>query len=224
MKRPRFRTISIRRQLIIGVAMVHLLLMSIFVLDLTSRERHFLTDGAKSRALFQANVLATASVPHVIVDDFAGLSEVVDVFSRDRTIRYAMITDTSGQILSHKDHAKERQHLQDPKSLRVLTGPAEAQFLSENPLTVQAAAPITVQGRTIGWAWLGIDRSADQQYLGHVTRWGLVYTMAAVLIGTVFAIVLATTITRPLRLLLLGAKRLSQDRLDVPVPVTSKNE
>ena len=67
MKRPRFRTISIRRQLIIGVAMVHLLLMSIFVLDLTSRERHFLTDGAKSRALFQANVLATASVPHVMI-------------------------------------------------------------------------------------------------------------------------------------------------------------
>jgi signal transduction histidine kinase len=220
----RFATISIRRQLIIGVAMVHLLLMSIFVLDLTARERSFLSDGAKARALFQANVLATASVPHVIVDDFAGLSEVVDVFSRDRTIRYAMVTDTSGQILSHKNHAKVRQHLQDSKSLHVLQGPVEAQFLSENALTVQAAAPITVQGRTIGWAWLGIDRSADQQYLGYVTRSGLLYMMAAVLIGTVFAIVLATTITRPLRLLLLGAKRLSQDRLDVPVPVTSKNE
>jgi signal transduction histidine kinase len=224
MKRPRIGTISIRRQLIIGVAMVHLLLMSIFVLDLTARERRFLTEGAKNRALFQANVLATASVPHVIVDDFAGLSEVVDVFSRDRSIRYAMVTDTRGQILSHNDHAKVRQHLQDAKSLHVIEGPVEAQFLSENAQTVQAAAPITVQGRTIGWAWLGIDRSADQRYLGYVTRSGLLYMMAAVLIGTVFAIVLATTITRPLRLLLLGAKRLSQDRLDVPVPVTSKNE
>jgi signal transduction histidine kinase len=224
MKRPRPGSISIRRQLIIGVAMVHLLLMSIFVLDLTARERRFLTEGAKARALFQAGVLATASVPHVIVDDFAGLSEVVDVFSRNRTIRYALVTDTSGQILSHSDHAKVRQYLQDPTSRHVLTGPAEAQFLFENPLTVQAAAPITEQGRTIGWAWLGIDRSADQQYLSFVTRSGLLYMMAAVLIGAVFAIVLATTITRPLRLLLLGAKRLSQDRLDVPVPVTSKNE
>src|ERR1039457_162288 len=110
MKRPRFRTISIRRQLIIGVAMVHLLLMSIFVLDLTARERHFLTDGAKARALFQANVLATASMPHVIVDDFAGLSEVVNAFSRDRTIRYAMGTDANGQILGHTDRAKGSAH------------------------------------------------------------------------------------------------------------------
>jgi light-regulated signal transduction histidine kinase (bacteriophytochrome) len=35
---------------------------------------------------------------------------------------------------------------------------------------------------------------------------------------------LGNTITRPLRSLLMGAKRLSQDRLDVPVPVTTKNE
>ena len=224
MKAPRFGAVSIRRQLIIGVAMVHLLLMSIFVLDLTSRERHFLTDGAKSRALFQANVLATASLPHVIVDDFAGLSEVIDVFSRNHSIRYAMITNTDGRILSHTDHTKDREHLQDARSLKVLHGPAEAQFLYESPLTVQAAAPITVDGRTIGWAWLGIDRSADAAYLTHVTSSGLLYTLAAVLIGAVFAIVLAATITRPLRLLLLGAKRLSQDRLDVPVPVKSKNE
>jgi signal transduction histidine kinase len=204
--------------------MVHLLLMSIFVLDLTARERRFLTDGAKARALFQANVLATASMPHVIVDDFAGLSEVVDAFSRDRTIRYAMVTDTDGRILGHTDRAKVRQHVQDPKSLQVLQGPTEPQFLHESPLTVQATAPIVARGRTIGWAWLGIDRSADQRYLSYVTRAGLLYTAAAVMIGTVFAIVLATTITRPLRLLLLGAKRLAQDRLDVPVPVTSKNE
>jgi signal transduction histidine kinase len=224
MKRPRLRTISIRRQLIIGVAMVHLLLMSIFVLDLTARERRFLTDGAKARALFQANVLATASMPHVIVDDFAGLSEVIDAFSRDRTIRYAMVTDPYGQILGHTDRAKMSQHVQDPKSLQVLRGPTEAQFLHESPLTVQATAPIIARGQTIGWAWLGIDRSADQQYLRYVTRSGLLYIAAAVMIGTVFAIVLATTITKPLRLLLLGAKRLAQDRLDVPVPVTSKNE
>ena len=221
---PRFRTISIRRQLIIGVAIVHLLLMSIFVLDLTSHERHFLTDGAKSRALFQANVLATAAMPHVIVDDFAGLSEVVDAFSRGGTIRYAMVTDPNGRILSHTDHAKWRQHLQDPKSIGVLRGPAEAQFLGEGSTTVQAAAPITAGGRTLGWAWLSVDRSADQKYLAHVTWSGIFYTLAAVMIGTIFAIVLATTITRPLRLLLLGAKRLSQDRLDIPVPITSKNE
>lgn len=224
MKIPYTRTFSIRRQLIIGVALVHLVLMSMFVIDVTTRQRSFLTESAKERVLFQAGVLATSSVPHVIVDDVAGLTEIVDAFSRDRTIRYAMVTDTTGLILSDSDHSKARMYLQDARALKLLSGPAQPQLLFESPLTVQAAAPIIVQGKTIGWAWLGVDRSQDLQHLSYVTRSGILYTLCAVFIGTIFAIILGNTITRPLRSLLFGAKRLSQDRLDVPVPVTTNNE
>lgn len=215
---------SIRRQLIIGVALVHLLLMSIFVVDLTARQRTFLTERARDRVLYQVSALATSSLPYVIVDDVAGLTEIVDAFSGDRTIRYAMVTDPNGRVLSHSDRSKTGQLLQDSRSLAILKGPAEAQLLFQNPVTVQAAAPITVRGRTLGWAWLGVDRSGDQQHLNYVTRAGLLYTLCAVLIGTIFAILLGNTITRPLRSLLLGARRLSQDRLDVPVPVLTNNE
>ena len=217
-------TFSIRRQLIIGVAIVHLLLMSIFLIDLTSRQRSFLTEGTKERVLFQVNVLATSALPHVIVDDSAGLSEIVDAFARDRTIRYAMVTDTEGRVLGHSDHNETGKRLEDSRSLRVLKGPVKPQFLFESPLTVQAVAPIMVQGRSVGWAWLGVDRSEEQEHLDYVTRSGILYTFCAVLIGTMFAIMLGNTITRPLRSLLMGAKRLSHDRLDVPVPVTTKNE
>jgi signal transduction histidine kinase len=217
-------TFSIRRQLIIGVAIVHLLLMSIFLIDLTSRQRSFLTEGTKERVLFQVNVLATSALPHVIVDDSAGLSEIVDAFARDRTIRYAMVTDTQGRVLGHSDHNETGKRLEDSRSLRILKGPAKPQFLFESPLTVQAVAPIMVQGRSVGWAWLGVDRSEEQEHLDYVTRSGILYTFCAVLIGTMFAIMLGNTITRPLRSLLMGAKRLSHDRLDVPVPVTTKNE
>ena len=212
---------SIRRQLIIGVAIVHLLFMSIFVIDLTHRQRRFLTERAKNRVLFQADVLATSSLSYVIVDDLAGLSEVVDAFSRDRTVRYAMVTDLQGRILAHSDHAKSGQYVRD---LSVLTGSVESRLLNENPLAVQAVGPIAVRGRAIGWAWLGIDRSGDQEHLNYVTRSGFLYTFFAVIIGTSFAIVLAATITRPLRLLLSGAERLSQDRLDEAIPVTTKSE
>ena len=177
-------TFSIRRQLIIGVAIVHLLLMSIFLIDLTSRQRSFLMEGAKERILFQVNVLATSALPHVIVDDSAGLSEIVDAFARDRTIRYAMVTDTQGRVLGHSDHNETGKRLEDPRSLRVLKGPVKPQFLFESPLTVQAVAPIMVQGRSIGWAWLGVNRSEEQEHLDYVTRSGILYTFCAVLIGT----------------------------------------
>src|SRR5262249_17083234 len=148
----------------------------------------------------------------------------VDAFSRDRTVRYAMVTDFDGRILSHSDHAKSGQYVQEPAIRRVLTGAAESRLLYESPLTVHAIGPISVHGRQIGWAWLGVDRFEEQQHLAQVTRSGVLYTLIAVMIGTVFAIALANTITRPLRQLLLGAERLSQDRLDEAVPVTSKND
>ena len=222
-RRPR-RGLSIQWQLIIGVSMVHLVLMSIFVLDLTSRQRTFLTDSAKERILFQADVLAKSTVPHVILDDVQGLNEIVDAFSRDRTIRYIIITDPRGAILSHSGANDVGKSLIDARAVAVLKGPPRAQLLFENPVNVQAAAPITVGEQTIGWAFLGVDRSQDQAHINYVTRAGVIYTFAAVGIGAIFAIFLARTITRPLRSLLLGAKRLSQDRLDIPVPVMSTNE
>jgi signal transduction histidine kinase len=226
MKRPQAnKALSIRWQLIIGVAIVHLLLMSMFVLDLTSRQRALLTDSAQKRVLFQAEVLAKSTLPHVIDEDIEGLNEIVDAFMRDRTIRYAMITDDRGIILSRSGHPEQfGQSLADKRSLAVLNGPSRSQLLFESPVTMQGAAPITAEGHTIGWAWLSVDRSEDQAHLDYVTRAGVLYTLAAVAIGTIFAIFLATTITGPLRSLLLGAKRLSQDRLDVPVPISSNNE
>lgn len=215
---------SIRRQLIVGVALVELLLMSILVIDLTTRQRRFLTERASERVLFQVNALATSSLPLVIVDDVEGLNEIVDAFSRDRTIRYAMVTDPDGKVLSHTDHIKAGEQLEDSRSLKVMKTATSTQVLFQSPSTVQATAPITVRGRIVGWAWLGIDRSGDQQYLDQVTRDGLIYTLCAVVLGTVLAIALGNTITRPLRSLLLGAKRLSRDRLDLPVPITSNNE
>lgn len=215
---------TIRNQLILGVALVHLLLMSIFVVDITYRQRSFLAERAKTRVLFQDGLLATSSMPYVIVDDLAGLSEVVDAFLRDHTVRYAMVTDTHGRILAHSDHSKSGQYLQDHTSLSVINGPPVAELLYDSALSVQAVSPIVVQNHTIAWAWLGIDRTPDEQHLLYVTRSGALYILFAVLVGTAFAILLAATITKPLRLLLRGAERLSQDRLDKPVPITTRNE
>ena len=215
---------SVRRQLIAGVAIVHFLLMSIFVIDLTYRQRRFLNDRARTRVHFQTGLLATSSLSYVIVDDLAGLGEVVDDFARDQTVHYAMVTDLHGRILSDSDHHKDGKYLDDAASASVLNGPAEPRTLYVSPSSLQAVAPITIHGHHIGWAWVGINRSGDERHLQYVTQAGVIYTLLAMLIGTAFAIVLAAAVTRPLRLLEAGADRLSHDHLDEPVPVTTRNE
>jgi signal transduction histidine kinase len=215
---------SIRRQLIVGVALVHMLLMTIFVLDLVQRQRQFLWERARQHVLFQADLLATSSLHQVISNDLAGLAETLTSLARDRTIRYAMVTDLRGHVLGHTDARKSGRYRQDDTSVTVLNAAPSLRLVYEGTRTIEAAAPVTVDGRPIGWAWVATDLSADRAHLQYVTRAGLVYTLIAILIGTVFAILLARAITKPLRLLLLGTERVSQDRLSQPIPITTRNE
>ncbi|MFP5506768.1 MAG: hypothetical protein ACLGH6_11255 [Gammaproteobacteria bacterium] len=58
----RFWTRSIRRQLILGIALVHAVLMTIFVFDMVERQRNFLTEQGIAQADGLANTLAASSV------------------------------------------------------------------------------------------------------------------------------------------------------------------
>ena len=96
---------SVRRQLIAGVALVHMLLMSIFVFDLVHRQREFLVEGAKSRVLVQSQLLAAGSIHGTISNDLSALSEIVGVLTKDKGIAGAMVTDTRGRVLASTEAA-----------------------------------------------------------------------------------------------------------------------
>ncbi|MBI1896048.1 MAG: HAMP domain-containing protein [Acidobacteria bacterium] len=218
--RPR----TIGAQLIVGVALVHLLLMTIFVLDTVHRQRSFLLERSRERVLFQAAALAASSLRSMIMNDLEGLAETVAAFSREPGVRYAMVTDKTGRVLAHTDRTKSGLYITDAASVQALQGLAQKRLLALGGNVVSAMAPVSVGARHLGWAWIAWDRNADEAHVDRVTKSGLLYMGWAVLVGTVFAISLAGTITRPLRLLLRGARRLSRDQLDTLVPVTTRNE
>ena len=68
----RFWTRSIRRQLILGIALVHAVLMSIFVFDMVERQRNFLAEQGIAQADGLANTLAASSVSWVLASDIEG--------------------------------------------------------------------------------------------------------------------------------------------------------
>jgi signal transduction histidine kinase len=218
--RPR----SIRRQLIIGVAGVHMILMISFVFDLVERQEAFLLERARSRTLHQAGVLASGAVPQFITRDNAGLQEILRAIAQDATVRSAMVTDEKGLVRSDSARYLGGRKLEDPRSLSVLRGETRARIIHEGATTLWAAAPILSDNSLLGWAWIEGDLAADSQQMNAVNRTGLIYILIAVISGALFAVVLATGITRQLRLLLAGTKRLAEDRLDQPVPVIADND
>jgi len=215
---------SIRRKLILGVAFVHLLLMTIFVLDLVQRQREFLLSQLTLRTLHHAQVLAVASSAWVMSDDLVGMEEVLESGVRGGGVRLAMIVDPQGRVLAHTDRARTGKYLADTESREALAGGRAPRIYQEDEATLHAVAPIIVADRLIGWSLLAVDKSATSAHLAYVTRTGIAYTLAAIAIGTVFAVLLSRSILRQLRHVLKGVDRLQHDVLDQPVAVVSRDE
>lgn len=215
---------SIRRKLVIGVALVHLLLMTIFVFDLVHRQRSFLWDELTRRTVHHAEVLAISSSPWVLSDDLVGMEEVVEGSARGSGVRYAMIADPSGRILAHTSRDRIGQYVTDRTTLDALTGQQGARVYHQDERSIHAVAPIAVADHLIGWTILAVDRGATTAHLAYVTRTGFLYTLAAIAIGTLFAMLLARSILGQLKHLLTGVDNLQKNILDQPVAVVSNDE
>lgn len=215
---------SIRRQLILGVAFVHAILMILLVYDLVNRQKQFSLDRSRNRVQFQAELLATASRYQVVSQDLAAIASSVQAFASDSGLRFAMITQADGRVLGHTDSQKVGLFLLDDPSLAVLSGPKTSRVIHEDEDSLVAVAPIIEQGILFGWAWVSTDLTTVYGYLRSVTQTGHFYTLVAILFGSVFALFLAGFVMRPLDLLLRGTERMSLGQLDEPIPITTENE
>jgi signal transduction histidine kinase len=215
---------SLRRKLIVGVTGVHAIMIISFVSDLVTRQETFLQERARERMLHQADMLAASAVPQLVTNDLAGLQDVLQSLSGDATIRSAYITDNRGLILGHSDRKQIGMFYRDNETQAILKGLAEAKIFHEGGRLVNAAAPVLIDRHVFGWAWVAGDRSEDVTQLSKLRRIGVLYTLFAVGTGGIIAVVMATGITRQLRLLLAGTRRLGEDILDQPVKITSDDE
>ena len=215
---------SIRRKLVVGVAFVHLILMTIFIFDLVNRQRDFLWDELTQRTLHHAEVLAISSSLWVLSDDLAGMEEVIEGSSRGSGVRYAMLVEPSGRILAHTNRQKIGLYITDKTSVEALSGKPVARVYHQDENTIDAMAPIIVADHLVGWSILAVGKAATTAHLAYVTRTGILYTLAAIAIGTLFALLLSRSILGQLRHLLAGVDNLQKNILDDPVAVVSNDE
>lgn len=149
---------SIRRQLIIGIALVHAALMTIFVYDLVTRQKAFLEDQTVKQAQSLAATLATNSTSWVLADDVIGLEEIVLAQAQYPFLRYAFVTDLSGKVLGHTIVDNLGRYVTDPVSVSLLQDTRKKVILINDGTTVDAAAEIVSGGQRIGWARIALDR------------------------------------------------------------------
>lgn len=191
----RFWSGSIRRQLILGVVLVHAAMMSVFVFDLVHRQQSFLHGEALKQSVALSETLAVNASSWLLASDVVGLEEVVFSQAGYPGLTYAMITDDEGRVVAHTDPEYVGQYTVDARSRSVFNAKEESFVLFENARQIDAAAAILANGERIGWARVGIDQSAVEGGLKAVGRDGLIYTFAAIALGALFAWIMARGLT-----------------------------
>ncbi|MDR9435264.1 MAG: EAL domain-containing protein [Thiohalophilus sp.] len=185
----------------LGIALVHAVLMTIFVYDLVERQSHFLHQQSLDQARSLARSLAANSTSWVLSNDVIGLEEIIDSQSTYPTLEYAMVINPDGRVLGHTDTDKTGFYLIDNVSKR-LQKSNSLQVLIDNNRLVDIAAPVITNGNLIGWARIGLSQERISEGLQIVTIKGLIYTFIAIAVGTLFAYLMARGLTGGLRQLL----------------------
>jgi diguanylate cyclase (GGDEF)-like protein/PAS domain S-box-containing protein len=191
---------SLRRQLVFGVAVVHAVMMSLFVWDLSMRQQAFLLARQADQSQTLADTLAVSAATGLLARDSAGLQELVDAQGKYPGIAFVMLVDNSGRVLAHNDAGKRGLYLSDANSRRLLASD-RAIVLARGAALVDSAVPVTLNGKRLGWARVGLSVGTTQARLDAVTRDGLLYTGAAILIGALLALWMGHRLTRKLQVI-----------------------
>ncbi|HAT72616.1 MAG TPA: hypothetical protein DCS63_07355 [Elusimicrobia bacterium] len=211
----------VRNQLVLGVALVHLILMTVFIFDLIERQRIFLYAQDLEKAKSLAGALAANSTSWVIANDVVGLSELVGHMPGYHVLCHAMVVDTEGMVLAHTDRSLIGMYLKDDLSRSFLKAEPKIHVLHDNPHNLDVASPVlTDTGDCIGWVLLLHNREHVGKSLRHIYRNGIIYTLLAILTGSIFAMLIGGRLTSDLNRLIAFAADIKKGshglRLDIP--------
>ena len=214
---------SIRRQLVVMISGVHAIAMISLMTDIVQRHQTFLLEKANAQIIRQAELLAASTASQLVVDDLAGIDDALRYIRRDTSVLWAAVTDEKGLVKGDSDHRRQGKYYVDDASTSVLHG-RTSKLIQHTRSVVSAAAPIVLEGEILGWVWISRDLSSETAQVEEMRHTGYVYTTVAILAGALLATILASQITRQLRLLLAGTERLAADRFDTPVPIVTDND
>lgn len=228
MKVLRWLSLSLRRQLMLGVALVHALLMSLLVAELVMRQRDFIQERQLDEARMLARTLALSAPAWMLTRDLAGLGELVRVETEGGGLEYVMLLDTHGQVLAHSDHGRVGQFVVDMDQLladtQASSEPAVLGVLGNRPQLADVVAPVLASGRLLGWARVGVGPGASQARLEAIMIEGLLYTLLAIAIGTAIAWWMARRLTSRLNAIRTAALAVSQGHFEARAPEAGNDE
>lgn len=203
---------SIKSKLIVGVAIVHAILMTIFVFDLVQREKKLLLGQVHQQSLALSKTISSNSIEWVISNNLSGLQEIIQSQLEYPNLSYAMIIDPNGLVLAHTNPNIIGQYLKDETSLQLLNASENQLTLFQSESLFDVASRIHLDNQTLAWSRVGLDTQTLQENLRYVTYEGVIYTFVAILIGSIFSWLLGVNLTRRIRKVINATKNVQPEK------------
>ncbi len=207
-------TRTLRFRLIMSVALVHALLMGVFVWHALTTESERLRTDTQNRAEALSVLLSVATTNAVLTEDLGSLAEVIDRVGRHPDVTHAQIIDRRGFVLAGTEAEAVGRPVVE----------AAADELSREDLLLRLHRDIEVSGNVVGEVYLEMSMAQMHGLLAARRNQALIFILFAMGIGGVVAWLISLHITRDLHAMSAAASRVGQGDLSVRVGVNARDE
>lgn len=183
---------TLRGRLILNVVLIHAVMMTVFIADLTIRQRAVIIERQEEDVMALSNNLSINAAEWILAKDVEGLQELVDAEKTYPEMNFTIITDNTGRILAHSDKSRIGQQLLE------LPDNAQQTIINQTSQLVDALTPVMVEGKLIGWVRIGLGQQKVSKKLDEIIVDGIIYTLAAIFIGSLLAWIVGTRFTKRL--------------------------
>ncbi len=225
---PRLMPRTIRGQLILGTTLLQCILVTAVAAYLYRQQSTALRNRTAQRLTYQIHLLGSAAALEIRERRMPALQSVLENMLLSPTIRAARITDLSGNTLAYSARnsaapvaplsATEREQIR-----RFYT----TSIFDNGHFGLEAMEVIHVDNVPVALAWIYPDAAEDQVDLTSLLHSALIFALLAIAANALLSLLMARSVTRPLRGLLRGTKLLIRDpeRTGVfPLKTRSLNE
>ena len=211
-------THTLRFRLMLSVALVHVVLMSVFVADAVREQSDRIQAELYSRGRSLVALTAVASTNAVLTEDLGALAEIIQRVKSQPDVVYCEISDSRGRVLgtTHPERLG--------KMLPLLAAKPEQFPLAVGDHILDLQEHIRIADQAVGTVTLGLSTIRMDSALAKTWREGLFFILAALIVGSGAAWALSLLTTRGLHSMMEAVRKISRGDLDVRVPTNSQDE
>lgn len=221
--------VSIRAKYIVFIAFLILFISLINAYLTIQNQTRSLKEALIEKAKLTVRKLADDSKDAILTKDDLTLFTSVKNIMKEKDTLYAMILDGGGIPICHNDTAFLGAH-KHPLADSVTKNAFKARGIliqdvqHEGQAGFDVSSVMMMDRRLIGLVRIGFSKKPIETALRNTTMRILAITVTGLIIGVLFTVLLTSYITGPIQVLMAGAQRISDGRLDQDIRIKQKDE